>query len=273
MRRNSYRGKWQYRCTKRCVLVSNGGQICHLLDPCHRVAAKEEHPGPMRPPDWPAPPSDSLDSEDVVSPDAATPRGGFMARPGFKRPPQHAVVVRVGDVPESEHIPVARASVPPPPPALEAPVVVPTAAPESRRSVPAPRVPSAPPRVSSMPPPSEMPVVASVPAPASFVPSRVRSRWAILLAAAAGLLLGLASVATRTRSVREPRPAAQPLRMQQVPAASVDVPAPAPAVVAEPRALDAPVAAPPASGAGPEPQPKSASSGPPPSGAPRRSIF
>ncbi len=65
---------------------------------------------------------DPLDAPPARSGDAMTPRGGFMARPGFKTPPRHAVVVRVGDAPESEHIPLLRSSCPPPPPTDEAAV-------------------------------------------------------------------------------------------------------------------------------------------------------
>lgn len=228
----------------------------------------------MRPPDWSAPPRDSLESEDVVSPDATTPRGGFMARPGLKRPPQHAVVVRVGDAPESEHIPVARASLPPSPPV--SPASEPAAAP--RLEV----VPETPPRpTSSVPPPSEMPVVASVRAPASFAPSRARSRWAIVLAAAAGLLLGLASVVTRARSFGESRSAAQPqsgepvgYREPSAPAASASASlAPTPSVVEEPRATAATPVVPSASAAEPAPQPRAAPAGRPSDETPRRTIF
>lgn len=151
--------------------------------------------------------------------DVETPRGGFMARPGLKAPPRHAVIVRCGDAPEPEEIPVARSSfLPPPPLDLEA------ESPNEKvtlRAIPAARVPqlevaSAAPSASasaasparaleSAPPPSDAPVVASVVERQSPLPRsrRVqRSRLTILAAAAAGLLLGIVSVVT-TVQVRE----------------------------------------------------------------------
>jgi hypothetical protein len=147
-----------------------------------------------------------------------------MARPGLKSPPRHAVVIRLGDAPAGE-IPKARTSRPPPEPEpvtlrrpreeqptlraipnassspLPAPVHVgqpgaselgpPASAPVSAGP------PASPPRlVESQPPPSDMPVVASIPAPrSSRRASTGRSRFTIAVAAAAGLVLGLISVA------------------------------------------------------------------------------
>ncbi len=237
----------------------------------------------MCPADRSAPPRDSLDSEDVVSPDATTPPGGFMARPGLKRPPQHAVVVRVGDAPVSEHIPLARTSVPPPPPVsavsasaalhellLTAPPVG-EPAPDSERDKLTLRV------ASSLPPPSEMPVVASVRAPASFAASRARSRWTVLLAAAAGLLIGLASVATRMRSGGEAPAGVASLSLEPAPMGLTrgSSPLPAPSArelpSASARTQTAPVPA--TSAEEIAPQPKAWPSGRPPNEAPRRSIF
>lgn len=165
---------------------------------------------------------DPPDSGAALSGDAVTPRGGFMARPGFKSPPRHAVVVRGGDAPGSEHIPRFRSSIPPPPPAAEpaAPSndematlrAIPT--PLSRKVAPAPE---AAPVVESLPPPSA-PLSAAPLSDAPFVANafasgapesqrRGRSRWAIFAAAAAGLMLGLGSVAAR---VYAPGLAAQP---------------------------------------------------------------
>ena len=177
------------------------------------------------------------ESGPVFSREALTPRGGFMARPGLKPPPRHAVVVRGGDAPLSEHIPVARSSFPPPPPSE--PMGGPVSASEkpTLREVPTPRTPRVaavafqqpspvlesqtlrlgpPPvfdsvpvpgpgqatrRLESIPPPSDAPVAASVAPPASGRARGKRSsRWTILLAGVAGLVLGLASVAVTTRS-------------------------------------------------------------------------
>lgn len=167
----------------------------------------------------------STDSHDDPSPeagpassqDALTPRGGFMARPGLKPPPRHAVVVRGGDAPVSEAIPVARSSFPPPAPSEPEPLslsekatlrAIPTAKLPRISSVvfdePPPRAPSEPPLgprlIESAPPPSDAPLVQSIP-PESSLPRSCRrsSSWTILAAGAAGLLLGLASVlATRS---------------------------------------------------------------------------
>jgi len=155
---------------------------------------------------------DSIDSARALSGDAITPRGGFMARPGFKSPPRHAVVVRGGDAPESEHIPRFRSSIPPPPPPAEP-------SPPSNderitlRAIPtsAGSKPPVAPAVESLPPASasgDAPLSASPLSDAPFVSSVVesgapesrrsgRSRWTIFAAAAAGLVLGLGSVAAR----------------------------------------------------------------------------
>jgi hypothetical protein len=177
---------------------------------------------------------DPLDSAPATSGEALTPRGGFMARPGMKTPPRHAVVVRGGDAPESEDIPLARSSFPPPPPpsapappsasekitlrAIPTPSSPPDAAPEATS---APFVASVPPVVESLPPPSDAAVVASVRGPASARRTR-GSRWTIVAAAAAGLLLGFASVAARMRAADV---AAQPQPVEELPrlAASVRV--------------------------------------------------
>jgi hypothetical protein len=139
-----------------------------------------------------------------------------MARPGLKPPPQHAVVVRVGDAPATAEIPRARGSKPPPPllltpPALSedekdtlrcipapspaplavaAPVSVPAPA-----SVPALASAPAPVALESLPPPSDMPVVASVRPDSAHGRASRSSGRAITLAAAAGIALGLGSVA------------------------------------------------------------------------------
>jgi len=144
--------------------------------------------------------------------DSVTPRGGFMARPGLKAPPRHAVVIRGGDVEPSEDIPAARGSQPPPaPPRSEL---------QTQLDLSPPR--PAPPPLESLPPPSDMPVVASVPAPdlaQTLARRRTRSRWTVVAAAAAGLLLGLASIAaTRARLDSQSRPAAAPA----IPAAAIE---------------------------------------------------
>jgi hypothetical protein len=156
----------------------------------------------------------------ISSGEVETPRGGFMARPGLKAPPRHAVVVRVGDAPLSEKIPVARSSFPPPPASFP---------PESLsekitlRAIPTPRAAQALPRAAapgvaqataatmaaapvqvpavleSVPPPSDAPVVAKVEERSSSVPysqRAARSRLTILAAALAGLVLGVVSVVT-----------------------------------------------------------------------------
>jgi hypothetical protein len=149
---------------------------------------------------------DPLLAEPVMSREALTPRGGFMARPGLKAPPRHAVVVRVGDAPDSPHIPRARSSVPPPPPSAPAP----TSASEkvTLRAIPTPSSPppAVAPVLESLPPPSQAPL-SDAPLVSHLAASRAPSargaggsRWTIVLAAAAGLVLGLASVAVRMRS-------------------------------------------------------------------------
>lgn len=170
--------------------------------------------------------SEPPDSSPISSGEIETPRGGFMARPGLKAPPRHAVVVRVGDAPRSEDIPVARSSFPPPPPSVPPP--------ESQsekvtlRAIPTPRSPNVaalaptaddtaaslavaasaavqptrlmPPVVfESAPPPSDAPVVANVEERLTPLPrSRraARSHLTILAAALAGLILGIVSVVT-----------------------------------------------------------------------------
>jgi hypothetical protein len=194
---------------------------------------------------------DARDESSVLSSEALTPRGGFMARPGLKPPPRHAVVVRVGDAPESEDIPVARPSIPPPPPSEPAPIS--SSERITARAIPKPStppppvtrmddeleqrrqrerqmtVPSAVPgelarrhALESSPPPSDAPLVSHV---RDSEPPRSRpaasSRWPIVAAAAAGLVLGLASVATRLQQ----RHAGAPAPMVTLDAAPV---APAP---------------------------------------------
>ena len=188
---------------------------------------------------------DPLESSPVLSGEAITPRGGFMARPGLKTPPRHATVVRGGDAPESDDIPRLRSSLPPPPPSE--PVVPSSAEKVTLRAIPTPT----PPRISSvvpaseslapaplaanesLPPPSQgplsdAPLVASLPPPTPQRPSN--SRWTIAVAAAAGLILGLASVAAKVRSQGA---AAQPPSGASLPAApSAHAPAPAPSAQA-----------------------------------------
>jgi hypothetical protein len=222
---------------------------------------------------------DPLDDGPVDSHDAETPRGGFMARPGLKAPPRHAVVVRVGDAPESEDIPVARASVPPPAPASE-PVPVSASEKITLRAIPTPSTPppqmsgATPPSapghaVESLPPPSDAPFVQSVRAPASRATRSRRSlssRWTIVIAAAAGLVLGLASVATTMRSphgaARAPStaPTLEAAGARLTPTTAL---AAAPSASARPR----PVTADQRTGSQPQPAPRPASPGA------KRSIF
>lgn len=174
-------------------------------------------------------PPDDADPDDLEEPpltrDAVTPRGGFMARPGLKAPPRHAVVIRGGDVEPSETIPRARGSQPPPPKS-ELPTQLDLSPPG----------PVAPP-LESLPPPSDMPVVASVPAP-DFAQTRARrrsrSRWTVVAAAAAGILLGLASIAaTRFQSERESTATAAPAVPAEVLAPAVPSLAPPPSASSE----------------------------------------
>lgn len=159
----------------------------------------------------------SPESGPVFSRETMTPRGGFMARPGLKPPPRHAVVVRGGDAPVAEAIPVARSSFPPPAPSEPPPISMSEKA--TLRAIPAARVPristvvfdeppvtpraSEPPAshvaLESAPPPSDSPLVQSIPPASSEPHSRRRgSGWTIVAAGAAGLILGLVSVlATR----------------------------------------------------------------------------
>jgi hypothetical protein len=145
--------------------------------------------------------------------DVETPRGGFMARPGLKAPPRHAVIVRCGDAPEPEEIPVARSSFLPPPP-LEPEAersnekvtlrAIPTArVPQLAVAIAAPSTLPSPARaLESAPPPSDAPVVVERASPVPQSRRARRSRLTILAAAAAGLLLGIVSVIT-TVQVRE----------------------------------------------------------------------
>jgi hypothetical protein len=184
----------------------------------------------------------SSDLSPVVSRAVLTPRGGFMARPGLKNPPRHAVVVRGGNAELSGEIPVARSSCPPPPPAVEqrpsdpAPV-----ASCDKVTIPAlPRLPTidlservtakldpvlpppdsapaawAPRSIGSVPPPSDAPFATNVrESTLSAGAVKRRSGWTIVAAAAIGLLLGLASIAStlgRAHSAAQQQPEAQPL--------------------------------------------------------------
>ncbi len=160
--------------------------------------------------------SDSQDDGEpygpVVSYEAETPRGGFMARPGFKTPPRHAVVVRQGDVPHSDNIPRARPSVPP-----AAPSARPALKQDDVATLPAIPKATAVPRIAlddvastatpvahpsePAPPLSDSPFVTS--AREYDTPSTRRShrsRQPILAAALIGVVLGLASVAASMRA-------------------------------------------------------------------------
>jgi hypothetical protein len=213
--------------------------------------------------------------------EAVTPRGGFMARPGLKPPPRHAVVVRVGDAPATKEIPRARGSKPPPPP-LTPPVsarlsedekdtlrCIPTPSPTplavgpvsapAPLSAPAPASNPAPAPapvvLESVPPPSDMPVVASVRPESTRGRASRSSRTAITLAAAAGLTLGLGSVAmNRWHQTDEPPVAGAvgaPAEPGLAPAPQLSTPvtlassAPAPSHSATPAAAEAASAAPP----------------------------
>jgi len=190
----------------------------------------------MRHPDLDAEDDDAPFSLDEPSRDAHTPRGGFMARPGLKAPPRHAVVIRGGDIEPSETIPLARASQPPPPPAPSEPAPESSSDEVTLRAMPTPP----PARVAKRPatpgesvaPPSDMPVVSSVPPPQSsraLTERRARSRWPIVAAAAAGLLLGLASIAvTRLQDETQGSSAAGPARDLPPPARSDPVQATGP---------------------------------------------
>lgn len=221
-----------------------------------------------------------------VSADALTPRGGFMARPGLKSPPRHAVVVRGGDAPVSEHIPVLRSSVPPPPPASEP--AVPSANEKiTLRAIPTPTPPapqvevalaSSVPVVSdSLPPPSHAPSSRAPLSDAPFVTSPLdaaepprpsRSRWTIVAAAAAGLILGLASVAAK---VIVPTAAEQPAQGSPLAVAAAAAPAPvvaAPVVASSATPPDRASVAPAPSSERAEPKPLRA-----PATSAKRSIF
>jgi hypothetical protein len=237
-------------------------------------------------------------SEPPLSSDAITPRGGFMARPGLKTPPRHAVVVRVGDAPLNEDIPVARPSVPPPPPPSE-----PAETPSEKitaRAIPRPSTP-APPAVAavslaaeasarrereqkrtipstlpgelarvhvleSLPPPSDAPLASDF--REGDAPASRRSRSSLLpiaAAAAAGLVLGLATVATRMHAERHVAPAAM-ATLEPAPIAATQ---PQPVVAVQPVA---PSAAPPASATPPAKDRALPPSHPASPGA-KRSIF
>jgi hypothetical protein len=210
--------------------------------------------------------------------DVETPRGGFMARPGLKAPPRHAVVVRGGDAPPPEEIPVARSSfLPPPPPSEPMPLDA-----SEKITLPAIRTPRAPrldelaaatevqvptPKAvfESAPPPSDAPVVATLAERSSSVPrSRraQRSRLTILAAALAGLSLGIVSVVTtvHVRDAAQSAPStalaagveiaqASDVELKRPQPRSVASAAAAPSALPEPSATEplAPPAAPPAS--------------------------
>lgn len=197
-----------------------------------------------------------------------------MARPGLKPPPRHAVVVRGGDAPITEAIPVARSSFPPPAPSEPAPAPLSASDKATLRAIPAARVPristvvfdqptptpraSEPPpshaALESAPPPSDAPLVQSIPPVSAEPRSRRRSSgWTIVAAGAAGLILGLASVlATRGSGVNAPEAsiaAAAPIVEAPQPAAAEAAPATAsatPSVSAPPSAPKARVEATPA---------------------------
>lgn len=222
----------------------------------------------------------SPDSGPVFSREAVTPRGGFMARPGLKPPPRHAVVVRVGDAPTSEAIPVARSSFPPPAPSEPPPISASDKA--TLRAIPSVRVPrlatvvfDEPPRSSvssvppaahvaleSAPPPSDSPVTQSIP-PESSPRSRHRgSAWTIVAAGAAGLILGLLSVFATRGGTEAPAAARAPL-VEVTP----------PAVVPEPPMVT--TAAPEATAPVPSERPRAEPAAPKPAAAamPKKSIF
>lgn len=174
----------------------------------------------------------SSDLGPVVSRPVPTPRGGFMARPGLKMPPRHAVVVRVGNAPQCEEIPVARSSAPPPPPVEQATQEPAAIASSEKPTIPAIRTPKPPAvqvdsserpthkistvlppppespapawsarGIESMPPPSDSPVTKSVRL-STPSPRARRASWPIVIAAAIGLVLGLVSIATSTNARR-----------------------------------------------------------------------
>ncbi len=228
---------------------------------------------------------DPLDSAPALSGEAVTPRGGFMARPGLKTAPRHAVVVRGGDVPESEDIPVARSSFPPPPPP-STPAPLSASEKITLRSIQRPGSPpasapplaSVPPVVESSPPPSDAAVVAHVRDSASSVTAARRargSRWTIVAAAAAGLLLGFASVAARMHAADV---AAQPQPVEEAPlVASARVLSTASAFASAAARVNAPGAplASPTPGSADERVPAEPKPAPPVSAGtlPKRSIF
>lgn len=222
----------------------------------------------------------------VISQDALTPRGGFMARPGLKAPPKHAVVVRLGDAPESTQIPEARSSMLPPAPPSEPPplssseqitlraipLAGPTARPADTTAQPTPPV-----VVESVPPASDAPVVTQLPEPpASAPPSRraISLRWTTVAAAAAGLILGLVSVATTAGPPRgASRAPATTATIEARPAHLASAGVPQPSAFAQ--------ASPPPASAEPPPAPvpavpavrSPAAPSRPPSSVPKRTIF
>jgi hypothetical protein len=227
--------------------------------------------------------SDPPDVSPVSSGQVETPRGGFMARPGLKAPPRHAVVVRVGDAPQSEEIPVARSSFPPAPPSFLPPEslsekitlrAIPT--PRTAQALARPAAPAVaqvaaatmaappaplPPVLESVPPPSDAPVVTKVEERSSSVPHSqraARSRFTILAAALAGLVLGIVSVVTtvHVRDAGSSSPAAaahiEGAALAVVPATASAAPSgatspvPASSVSSERRVAEREAAAPPA---------------------------
>lgn len=219
------------------------------------------------------PPSDSPEPDSVdelerpITRDAPTPRGGFMARPGLKPPPRHAVVVRMGDSPASDEIPLARSSVPPPPDSgVELPTSaelasppVPSSDPSGALATPNESVAAADMGASEAAPSSVPPSAAprsDAPLTASLPPPRRRTasvRLIVAFSAAAGALLALGSLLRRPSSsapvevVAAPAAAAVSAPPVQDEAASaalepeLDSPAPSADVVRQPPALPHPL--------------------------------
>jgi hypothetical protein len=207
-------------------------------------------------------------SDAALSQAVLTPRGGFMARPGLKTPPRHAVVVRGGNADVSADIPVARSSCPPPaspsnpPPSDEArlascdkvtlpaiprlPVIempegelekFDTLLPPPPDSAPAAWTPRS---IESVPPPSDAPVASSVRDSTPTIPApRRRSRWSIVAAAAIGLLLGIVSIAMTMSGTSS---AARPSEPQPIAAAAQPVAAAEPQPARDP-AVELPTSA------------------------------
>ncbi len=169
------------------------------------------------------------------------------ARPGLKSPPRHAVVVRGGDRASNRAHPAVCARASHRHHRRPSPSRRPRARRITLRAIPTPvsskaaALParSAPPVVDSLPPPSNAPLSKAPLSDAPFVSSvsetfagpesqrSGRSRWTVVAAAAAGLVLGLASVAAR---VYAPGAAAQPPRAVTLSAPPVA----APSLVAKP---------------------------------------